>query len=69
MNEQERKEKQQKAFEDLKFYLLKYHELASRTPRMKKAIDAEIKDLINQLKILSNKKNITQAPERGLYKN
>ncbi len=56
MNEQERKEKQQKAFEDLKFYLLKYHELASRTPRMKKAIDAEIKDLINQLKILSNKK-------------
>lgn len=51
-----RKEQQEKAFEDLKFYLLRYHELASRTPRMKKVIDAEIKDLINKLKILSNNK-------------
>ena len=56
MDEKERKQLQEKAFEDLKFYLLKYHELVSRTPRMKKAVDAEIKDLVNQLKILSNKK-------------
>ena len=56
MDEKERKQLQEKAFEDLKFYLLKYYELVSRTPRMKKAVDAEIKDLVNQLKILSNKK-------------
>ena len=56
MNEQERKELQEQAFENLKFYLLKYHELASRTPRMKKTIDAEIRDLVNLLKKLSNQK-------------
>ena len=56
MNEQERKERQEQAFEDLKFYLFRYHELASRTPKMKKVIDAEIKDLVDKLKILSNKK-------------
>ncbi len=56
MNEQERKELQEQAFENLKFYLLKYHELASRTPRMKKMIDAEIRDLVNLLKKLSNQK-------------
>lgn len=56
MNEEERIKQQEQTFEDLNFYLLKYHELASRTPRMKKAIDAEIKELVDKLKKLSNKK-------------
>ena len=56
MDEQERKRLQEQSFEHLKFYLLKYHELASRTPRMKKMIDVEIRDLVNLLKKLSNQK-------------
>ncbi len=56
MDEQKRKQLQEQAFEHLKFYLLKYHELASRMPRMKKNVDAEIRDLVNLLKKLSNLK-------------
>ncbi|UOH77860.1 hypothetical protein MT996_11750 [Ornithobacterium rhinotracheale] len=56
MEEKERKRQQNEAFEDLKFYLMMYHEITSRTPTMKKAIDKEIKMLVERLKKLSNKK-------------
>ena len=39
---------------DLQFYLRKYYELASRSRNMKAVIDAEIKQLEEEIKLLSS---------------
>ena len=43
-------EEKQKKLDELIFYLTYYKELVTRSLRMKKTVDAEIRDLINEIK-------------------
>jgi uncharacterized membrane protein len=51
-NDKELKARIKEREEDLRFYLRKYHELASRSRNMKAVVDAEIKRLEEEIKSL-----------------
>lgn len=52
-NDKELKARIREKEKDLQFYLRKYHELASRSRYMKAVVDAEIKQLEEEIKFLS----------------
>lgn len=53
MNDKEQFENEKKKLQkDLLFYLEFYKELSSRSPKMKKVVDLEIKKLVQKLKEL-----------------
>lgn len=53
-NDKELKARIKEKEKDLQFYLRKYYELASRSRNMKAVIDAEIKQLEEEIKLLSS---------------